>query len=69
VDEIAADDESADIEMDDECPQYLKYIASLDPKLHKDQDHYKVLGLSKLRYQASDGQIRRACRFFVCNSP
>lgn len=55
-------EEDAAFEMDEECPQYIKYISSLDPKKHKDQDHYKVLGLSKLRYQATEDQIRRACK-------
>ena len=38
---------------------------SLDPKETKDQDHYRVLGLSKLRMAATDDQIKKAHRFKV----
>lgn len=36
------------------------YLKSLDPKLWKNQDHYAVLGLKKIRHRASDALIRRA---------
>ena len=42
---------------------YRKYLESLCPKEWKEQDHYRVLGLSKLRYRATPGQIKTACRF------
>ena len=29
------------------------------------QDHYAVLGLSKLRYRATEDQIKRACKFLM----
>ncbi|VDO42554.1 unnamed protein product [Onchocerca flexuosa] len=48
------------MDLDDE--QYLSFLKSLDPKHCKDQDHYKVLGLSNLRWQASISQIRTAYR-------
>nr|XP_054751426.1 dnaJ homolog subfamily C member 2-like isoform X1 [Lytechinus pictus] len=35
-------------------------LQTLDPKEWKDHDHYKILGLSKLRYKASQHDIRRA---------
>ncbi|KAK9353551.1 DnaJ domain-containing protein [Lipomyces doorenjongii] len=37
-------------------------MLSRDPKDWKGQDHYKVLGLSRYRYRATDEQIRRAHR-------
>jgi len=37
----------------------------LDPKETKEQDHYRVLGLSKLREKATDDQIKKAHRFKV----
>ena len=43
----------------------LEFLRSLDPKETKDQDHYKVLGLSKLRSRATDDQIKKAHRFKV----
>ncbi|KAH8295659.1 hypothetical protein KR018_002164 [Drosophila ironensis] len=43
----------------------ISYLKSLDPKEWKDQDHYGILGLGKLRYEASDDDIRRAYRRMV----
>ncbi|GBP04969.1 DnaJ homolog subfamily C member 2 [Eumeta japonica] len=43
----------------------INYLKSLDPKEWKDQDHYAVLGLGKLRYEATDDDIRRAYRKMV----
>lgn len=37
-------------------------LLSLDPKEWKKQDHYAVLGLSHLRYKATDAQIKVAHR-------
>lgn len=39
----------------------LDYLRSLDPKEWKDQDHYAVLGLKKLRHKATEDIIKRAC--------
>lgn len=50
---------------DEDCDKYRKYLSKLCPKSWKDQDHYKVLGLSKLRYRATPGQIKTACTFFT----
>ncbi len=47
-----------DVEFEDD----LDYLRSLDPKLYKEQDHYKVLGIDKLRIKATDDQIKRAYR-------
>ncbi|ESN96960.1 hypothetical protein HELRODRAFT_193411 [Helobdella robusta] len=35
-------------------------LLTLDPREWKKQDHYAVLGLGKLRYKATDDQIKRA---------
>lgn len=48
------------MDMDEE--KYFRHVSQLDPNNHKSQDHYKVLGLSKLRYQATMGQIKTACK-------
>jgi len=47
----------------------MKYLKSLDHKLWKDQDHYKVLGLHKYRYKATDKDIKKAYRqlMLVCH--
>jgi DnaJ family protein C protein 2 len=41
-----------------------KELLLLDPKEWKKQDHYEVLGLSALRYKATDDQIKIARAFF-----
>lgn len=33
----------------------------LDPTQWKDQDHYAILGLGKLRYRATAQDIKKAC--------
>lgn len=43
----------------------VKFLRSLDPKEWKRQDHYKVLGLTKARYRASDDHIKSAYRKIV----
>ncbi|KAL1513545.1 hypothetical protein ABEB36_002945 [Hypothenemus hampei] len=40
----------------------VEYLRSLDPKEWKSQDHYKVLGIEKLRFKASDDVIKTAYR-------
>ena len=37
----------------------------LDPTQWKDQDHYAILGLGKLRYKASEQDIKKACEYYV----
>lgn len=39
------------------------YLKDLDPKDWKNQDHYKVLGLSKIRCRATENQIKKSCKF------
>lgn len=43
----------------------VEYLRSLDPKEWKKQDHYKVLGLEKVRHRASDELIKTAYRRMV----
>lgn len=40
----------------------VEYLRSLDPKEWKSQDHYAVLGMKELRYEATDDDIKRAYR-------
>lgn len=37
----------------------------LDPTQWKDQDHYAMLGLGKLRYRATAQDIKKACEYLV----
>lgn len=55
------DSDSAQLCLDDNAG----YVRSLDPKQWLKQDHYRVLGLSTLRYRATDQQIRQAYRVMV----
>ncbi|VDO99903.1 unnamed protein product [Heligmosomoides polygyrus] len=65
-DEIDDADRSAWYDADDE--KYERYLMKLDPNDTKNQDHYKVLGLSKLRFRATLAEIRTCCEFIaVCN--
>jgi len=61
----SSDDDSDDIDDESMFEDDLDFLRSLDPKETKDQDHYKVLGLSKLRITATDDQIKKAHRFKV----
>ncbi|KAK0409344.1 hypothetical protein QR680_004484 [Steinernema hermaphroditum] len=47
-------------QMDPDDDAYLRYVKKLDPTDTKNQDHYKVLGLSKLRYKATKNDIKLA---------
>lgn len=48
--------------MDKDDAKYLKYMSRLDPNDVKDQDHYRVLGVSKLRHLATANQLKFACK-------
>ncbi|KAF8374071.1 dnj-11 [Pristionchus pacificus] len=48
--------------MDADNDKYWKFLMKLDSNNCKEQDHYKVLGLSKLRYDATTAEIRHAYR-------
>ncbi|XP_058830327.1 dnaJ homolog subfamily C member 2 [Topomyia yanbarensis] len=43
----------------------IDYLKSLDPKDWKNQDHYAVLGLKKMRFVATEDDIKRAYRKIV----
>jgi DnaJ family protein C protein 2 len=63
--QIPSRQESDDSEKDDlfdaDDKKYRKYMSTLDPTSAKDQDHYRVLGLSTLRYRATPDNIKQAC--------
>ncbi|KAK6046408.1 DnaJ domain protein [Cooperia oncophora] len=54
------EDRSSWYDADDE--KYERYLMKLDPNDTKNQDHYKVLGLSKLRFKATLAEIRTCYR-------
>ncbi|KAK4885575.1 hypothetical protein RN001_001846 [Aquatica leii] len=43
----------------------VEYLRSLDPKEWKKQDHYRVLGIKNLRFDASDDVVKTAYRRMV----
>jgi len=63
--ESESESESQESETEVDFEDNLEYLRSLDPKECKDQDHYKVLGLSSHRHKATDEQIKKAYRFKV----
>ncbi len=68
--EEAVDESSSESENEivvEDTPEYLAYLHSLDPKEWKEQDHYRVLGLEKLRINASAHQIKKAYKRAVLN--
>lgn len=58
VSESSDDEENLEDQFEDD----LEYLRSLDPKEWKEQDHYAVLGLRKLRHKATEDIIKRACK-------
>merc|ERR1712051_305712 len=60
--ESLSESESEASDIEDDFEDDILYLRSLDPKECKDQDHYKVLGIPNLRFQATDDQIKRAYR-------
>ncbi|OTF72939.1 hypothetical protein BLA29_012459 [Euroglyphus maynei] len=56
LDNNGFDDDDDDVS----CDNYLK---NLDPKEWKEQDHYRVLGFSKKRINATESQIKKSCKF------
>ncbi|ORZ38466.1 hypothetical protein BCR44DRAFT_1428322 [Catenaria anguillulae PL171] len=61
VDHAAANGDDAD-DQDALDPEHEAYLESLDPKDWKRQDHYRLLGLSHLRYKATQDEIKAAHR-------
>lgn len=61
ADDLLQDDlESSKFDKDD-----VQYLRGLDPKEWKGQDHYAVLGLSRVRHEATDEDIKKAYRMKV----
>ena len=60
--ESGSESENETSETEEEFEDDLEYLRSLDPKETKDQDHYRVLGITKLRINATDDQIKKAYR-------
>ncbi|KAK3102342.1 hypothetical protein FSP39_010641 [Pinctada imbricata] len=56
-------EESEEEEVEGEDNEAL--LLGLDPKEWKNQDHYAVLGLGKLRYKATENQIKKAYKAMV----
>ena len=61
--ESESDSESDESETEVEFEDDIDYLRSLDPKECKDQDHYRVLGLTTVRIKATDEQIKKAYRY------
>ncbi|CAJ0603040.1 unnamed protein product [Cylicocyclus nassatus] len=57
---LEGQDRASYFDADDE--KYERYLMKLDPNDTKNQDHYKVLGLSKLRFKATMAEIRTCYR-------
>lgn len=64
IEEVAAD-ESNEPADDSEFEDDVDFLRSLDPKEWKNQDHYAVLGIKKLRHKATDDDIKKAYRKMV----
>ncbi|XP_055685698.1 dnaJ homolog subfamily C member 2 [Lutzomyia longipalpis] len=54
-------------ENEDKFSVDVDFLRSLDPKEWKDQDHYAVLGLKNLRFNATDDDLKRAYKKIVLN--
>ncbi|KAJ3299819.1 DnaJ (Hsp40), sub C, member 2 [Borealophlyctis nickersoniae] len=52
---------SEDVSVEDDEPESKKLLRS-DPLKWKEQDHYEVLGISRLRHAATEDDIKRAYR-------
>lgn len=49
-------------EEEEETEEHLNMVMNSNPSDWKKQDHYSVLGIHKLRYKATDDQIKKAYR-------
>ncbi|UJR14028.1 hypothetical protein I4U23_001027 [Adineta vaga] len=59
-DDANDDDEKENDQLDIDWDKHESFLRKLNLTEWKDQDHYKVLGLAKLRYKATQKQIRSA---------
>ncbi|XP_076448534.1 dnaJ homolog subfamily C member 2-like [Babylonia areolata] len=62
VDSSSSSEEEEEIDEVEESEEDQTLLMGLNPKEWKKQDHYAVLGLSKLRYKATADQIKRVYR-------
>ena len=62
INESMSESESEASDVEEDFEDDIDFLRSLDPKDVKNQDHYRVLGLTKHRFRASDDQIKRAYR-------
>ncbi|KAJ3216077.1 hypothetical protein HDU67_009957 [Dinochytrium kinnereticum] len=53
--------EEEDVNLEEDEPETKKLLAS-DPNNWKQQDHYAIMGISKLRWKANDDDIKKAYR-------
>ncbi|CAF1120972.1 unnamed protein product [Adineta steineri] len=60
IDDDDNDDEKENDQLDIDWDKHESYLRKLNLSEWKDQDHYKVLGLAKLRYKATQKQVRSA---------
>ncbi|CAF1102645.1 unnamed protein product [Rotaria sp. Silwood1] len=65
VDDNDDDDEKENEQIDIDWNKHESYLRKLDLSDWKNQDHYKVLGLSKLRYKATQKQVRNAHKLMI----
>lgn len=65
--EKSEDPETTDLDTNNDVifEDDVKYLRSLDPKEWKKQDHYRVLGIINLRFDASEDIIKTAYRKMV----
>ncbi|KAI9098043.1 hypothetical protein DFS34DRAFT_714420 [Phlyctochytrium arcticum] len=61
IEQALEEAQAEDVSMEEDEPESARLLKS-DPLKWKEQDHYAVLGLSKLRYKANDDDIKRAYR-------
>lgn len=52
-------------EIFDDQDEWDNYLKGLDPKDWKEQDHYRVVGLSKRRIDSTENEIKKACMFYI----
>ena len=56
--ESYSDSESEESEIEEDFEDDIVYLRSLDPKECKDQDHYRVLGMTNLRFQVEKFSLK-----------
>lgn len=60
----SSDEEDEDsTTLEEETEDEVSYLRSLDPKDWKSQDHYAVFGLKNKRFEATEAELKKACKF------